>query len=109
VTQLKALGYQVLQAEDGASALAILEKNHDITLLFTDIVMPGMGGHELAKKAQLMRPRLKVLYTSGYTQDSIIHNGKLDKGVQLLEKPYNRASLAAKIRDVLDSRSLRSG
>jgi CheY-like chemotaxis protein len=63
--------------------------------------MPGMGGHELAKKAQTLHPGIKILYTSGYTQDSMIHNGKLDADVTLLEKPYNKSTLAAKLREVL--------
>jgi nitrogen-specific signal transduction histidine kinase len=98
---LKSLGYSVLSASDGRSALAILQERSDIRLLFTDVVMPGMGGHELAKKARALHPQIKVLYTSGYTQDSMIHNGKLDTGVMLLEKPYSRSTLAAKLREVL--------
>jgi PAS domain S-box-containing protein len=101
---LKSLGYSVLVASDGRSALAILQERKDVKLLFTDVVMPGMGGHELAKKAQKLHPELKILYTSGYTQDSMIHNGKLDAGVTLLEKPYNRAALAAKLREVLGTK-----
>ncbi len=98
---LKSLGYAVLSASDGRSALAILQERKDIKLLFTDVVMPGMGGHELAKQAQKLHPAIKVLYTSGYTQDSMIHNGKLDADVTLLEKPYNKTALAAKLREVL--------
>ncbi len=98
---LKSLGYSVLAASDGRSALAILQERGDVKLLFTDVVMPGMGGHELAKKAQKLHPELKVLYTSGYTQDSMIHNGKLDADVTLLEKPYDKSRLAAKLREVL--------
>jgi PAS domain S-box-containing protein len=98
---LKSLGYSVLSASDGRSALAILQERTDIKLLFTDVVMPGMGGHELAKKAQKLHPGIKILYTSGYTQDSMIHNGKLDADVTLLEKPYNKSTLAAKLREVL--------
>jgi CheY-like chemotaxis protein len=98
---LKSLGYSVIAASDGRAALALLRERTDVKLLFTDVVMPGMGGHELAKQALAIHPGLKVLYTSGYTQDSMIHNGKLDKGVHLLEKPYNKTALAAKIREVL--------
>jgi CheY-like chemotaxis protein len=101
---LKSLGYSVLSASDGRSALAMLQERTDIKLLFTDVVMPGMGGHELAKKAKQLHPGIKVLYTSGYTQDSMIHNGKLDADVTLLEKPYNKSTLAAKLREVLGSR-----
>ncbi|HEY0963983.1 MAG TPA: PAS domain S-box protein [Pseudomonadales bacterium] len=98
---LKSLGYAVLTASDGRAALAILQERNDVKLLFTDVVMPGIGGPELARQAQKLHPSLKVLYTSGYTQDSMIHNGKLDAGVTLLEKPYNRSALAAKLREVL--------
>ncbi len=100
---LKSLGYSVLSASDGRSALAILQERRDVRLLFTDVVMPGMGGHELAKQAQKLHPGIKVLYTSGYTQDSMIHNGKLDADVTLLEKPYNKSALATKLREVLSS------
>ncbi|MEY4641845.1 MAG: hypothetical protein RLZZ227_1839, partial [Pseudomonadota bacterium] len=98
---LKSLGYAVLSASDGHAALALLQQREDIQLLFTDVVMPGMGGQELGNKARAIRPQIKVLYTSGYTQDSMIHNGKLDSGVVLLEKPYSKSTLAAKIREVL--------
>lgn len=98
---LKSLGYDVLTASDGRAALAILQERHDVKLLFTDVVMPGIGGPELARQARKLHPALKVLYTSGYTQDSMIHDGKLDAGVTLLEKPYNRSALAAKLREVL--------
>lgn len=98
---LKSLGYSVFAASDGRSALAILQERRDIKLLFTDVVMPGMGGLELAKKAKKLHPELKILYTLGYTQDSMIHNGKLDADVTLLAKPYNKSTRAAKRREVL--------
>jgi PAS domain S-box-containing protein len=98
---LQSLGYAVLTASDGRTALAILQERNDVKLLFTDVVMPGIGGPELARHARKKHPALKVLYTSGYTQDSMIHDGKLDPGVTLLEKPYSRSALAAKLREVL--------
>ncbi len=101
--QLAALGYQVIEAPNGNRALEILRSGEAIDLLFTDVVMPGMGGRQLVEQAQLLRPRLKVLYTSGYTENSIVHHGKLDKGVHLLSKPYLRSVLANKLREVLDS------
>lgn len=105
VSQLKALGYRVFEAADGKSAIEILHQIPDIALLFTDVVMPGgMGGRELAEAARVLRPSLKVLFTSGYTENSIVHNGKLDRGVELLSKPYRREQLAAKLRKVLDAK-----
>jgi PAS domain S-box-containing protein len=100
--QMRSLGYRVLEASDASAALSIMRKRDDIQLLFTDVVMPGMGGHELARQALLLKPDLKVLFTSGYTRDSIIQNGKLDRGVHLLEKPYTKAALAAKVREALE-------
>jgi signal transduction histidine kinase/ActR/RegA family two-component response regulator len=105
VSQLKALGYRVFEAADGKSALEILHQIPDIDLLFTDVVMPGgMGGRELSETARALRPELKVLFTSGYTENSIVHNGKLDPGVELLSKPYRREQLALKLRKVLDAK-----
>lgn len=101
ITQLASLGYRVLPASSGAEALEILERTQGIDLLFTDVVMPGMGGRDLADEARKRRPDLKVLFTSGYTENSIVHNGRLDLGVKLLSKPYRREQLAAKVRDVL--------
>ncbi|MBN9497301.1 MAG: PAS domain S-box protein [Alphaproteobacteria bacterium] len=104
VSSLKNLGYDVLEAENGADALAQIEKNEMIDLIFTDVVMPGqMGGRDLAEAAKKRRPDLKVLFTSGYTENSIVHNGRLDSGVELLSKPYRRDQLATKVRKVLDS------
>jgi PAS domain S-box-containing protein len=99
---LRSLGYRVLTAADGASALELLDKHDDIALLFTDVVMPGgIGGGKLAKKAIRKRPGLRVLFTSGYTESSIVHRGRLDPGVLLLSKPYRKADLARAIRNAL--------
>lgn len=103
-SMLESLGYCVVSASNGTQALAELEQNGEINLLFTDVVMPGpVGGRILAERASAMRPGLKILFTSGFTENAIIHNGQLDPGVKLLSKPYDRDQLAAKIRHVLDS------
>ncbi|MEX2482312.1 MAG: response regulator [Gammaproteobacteria bacterium] len=100
--QLTALGYEVLEAPDGPAAMAIIRLREDIDLLFSDVVMSGgMSGPELAEAASELRPALKVLYTSGYSEDAIVHRGRLRPGVRLLQKPYRRADLAAAIREAL--------
>ena len=104
VSQLRHLGYRVIEAADGPQAQKILDGNQAIDLLFTDVVMPGgMTGRQLAEVAQRRRPTLKTLYTSGYTENSIIHQGKLDPGVHFLSKPFRRQELALKVREVLDA------
>ena len=101
--QIKSLGYQVLSAHNGLGALEVLRRDVPIDLLFTDVVMPGgMDGPELVVEARRLRPDLKVLYTSGYTENSAARQRKLDLGVELLSKPYRRHDLAAKLRKVLD-------
>ena len=101
--QLRGLGYRVTEASDGPSALALLDGLDDLELLLTDIVMPGgLNGRELAERATRMRPGLRVLYTSGYTENAIVHQGRLDPGIDLLSKPYRRRDLARKVRTVLD-------
>ena len=103
--QLAALGYTVLQAADAADAWRLLEEGARPDLLFTDVVMPGpLGSPELVRKAQQRMPGLAVLFTSGYTQNAIVHGGRLDAGVELLSKPYRRIDLAQRIRAILDSR-----
>ncbi len=101
--QLESLGYRVLSASSPRQALEILSAHGRVDLLFTDVVMPGgMNGRELADEARKMQADLKVLYTSGYTENAIVHHGRLDPGVQLLSKPYRRLELARRIRLVLD-------
>jgi signal transduction histidine kinase/CheY-like chemotaxis protein len=100
---LSELGYRVIEAHDGAQALEIVRRNAAIDLLFTDVVMPGMSGRELADAARTLRPHLRVLYTSGYSADAMVHHDRLDPGVQLLGKPYRRAELAQRIRAALDA------
>ena len=96
------LGYRVLQAPDAQSALAIIESGIPIDLLFTDVVMPGpMKSTELARKAVERLPGISVLFTSGYTENSIVHEGRLDEGVELLSKPYSLEQLARKVRHQL--------
>ncbi|QNM82611.1 response regulator [Sphingomonas sabuli] len=101
---LRELGYKVLEAHDGSSALRLLERqNGPVDLLFTDVVMPGMTGRELADEARKVQPHLKVLFTSGYTRNAIVHGGRLDPGVEMIAKPFTYAALAQKVRDVLDA------
>jgi signal transduction histidine kinase len=95
--QLLAMGHAVLEAQDAMQALAILDRGEPVDLLFTDVVMPGMSGSELVELARSKRPALRVLYTSGYADDAIVHDGRLDAGVQLLAKPYRREELARRI------------
>jgi PAS domain S-box-containing protein len=101
---LKELGYTVISARDGASALAALDAaDGAIDLLFTDVVLPGdMNGADVAQAAALRHPRLRTLYTSGYPRNAIVHHGRLDPGVDLLPKPFTYHDLAAKVRQVLD-------
>lgn len=103
VESLRELGYRVLEAHDGPSAIRLLERQPRVDLLFTDVVLPsGMTGAQVAAQARALRPNLKVLYTTGYARNAIIHHGRLDKGVSLITKPFSFADLAAKVRDVLD-------
>ena len=102
VDTLTTLGYHVLKADDGARALSILQSGVPVDLLFTDVVMPGpLRSPNLARQARLLLPHLAVLFTSGYTQDAIVHGGRLDAGIDLLSKPYRRDELARKIRNSL--------
>jgi signal transduction histidine kinase/CHASE3 domain sensor protein/DNA-binding NarL/FixJ family response regulator len=96
------LGYRVLEAEDGESAFARLAEHGPVDLLFTDVVMPGtMSSRELARQAQARYPGLAVLFTSGYTENAIIHHGRLDDDVLLISKPYGKDELAHKVRSAL--------
>ncbi|WP_243451020.1 ATP-binding protein [Sphingosinicella sp. CPCC 101087] len=99
---LRELGYQVLEAPEGGQALELLKTRQDVQLLFTDVVLPGLNGRQLADEALRVRPDLKVLFTTGYTRNAIVHNGRLDHGVDLISKPFTFAALAAKVRQVLD-------
>jgi CheY-like chemotaxis protein len=99
---LSELGYRVLLARDADAAMIIIESGVSIDLLFTDVVMPGaFGARELAQQAQLRLPALHVLFTSGYTDNAIVHGGRLDAGVELLSKPYTQEELARKLRKIL--------
>ena len=103
VAQLESLGYRVVSAANGPEGLEVLRQIADFDLLFTDVVMPGgMSGRDLADAARLIRPKLPVLFTSGYTENAIVHQGRLDPGVQLLNKPFRKQDLAAKVRRMLD-------
>jgi CheY-like chemotaxis protein len=99
---LRELGYTVLHSENATHALGILQSRGDVTLLFTDVVMPDINGKKLADEAQRRIPTLKVIYTTGYTPNAVVHGGVLDPGVQLLTKPFTLEQLAIKVRSVLD-------
>jgi PAS domain S-box-containing protein len=100
---LRELGYQVMEANGSAIALEILEQHPGIDLLFTDVIMPGgVNGRQLADQAVGRQPSLKVLFTTGYSRNAIVHNGRLDPGVKLIGKPYSFDQLAAKVRACLD-------
>jgi signal transduction histidine kinase/CheY-like chemotaxis protein len=104
VTQIGRLGYKTLAASNAAGALAIINGSERIDLLFTDVIIPGgLNGRQLATEALTRRPELKILYTSGYTENAIVHHGRLDVGVLLLPKPYLSSDLARMIRTALTS------
>ncbi|MBP0588731.1 response regulator [Paraburkholderia sp. LEh10] len=110
VEMLASLGYRVLKARDAQSALAIIESGVPIHLLFTDVVMPGpLRSTELARKARERQPGIAVLFTSGYTDNAIVHAGRLDEGVELLSKPYSQEALARKIQHTLRLQYARPG
>jgi PAS domain S-box-containing protein len=102
---LQDLDYIVLPARDAPSALKLLDSEQPVDLLLTDVILPGPNGRELADAALAKRPELKVLFMTGYSRNAIVHQGRLDEGVQLIQKPVTQATLAAKIRDVLDMRA----
>jgi CheY-like chemotaxis protein len=100
---MRELGYRVLEAANGAAALEILRNDSDIDLLFTDVVMPGgINGRQLADEAR-RRVKLKVLFTTGYTRNAIVHHGRLDPGIHLISKPFSFQELAKRIRARLDA------
>ncbi|MBR1149208.1 CHASE3 domain-containing protein [Bradyrhizobium sp. JYMT SZCCT0428] len=102
-TQLQTLGYQTLDTADGPSALQAVKNGLPFDLLFTDVILPnGMSGRQLADEVVKHRPGIRVLYTSGYTDNAIVHQGRLDPGVLLLSKPYRKSQLAKMIRQALD-------
>ena len=101
LAQLRSLGYVTLDAGNAAEALAIVDAGQAFDLLFTDVIMPGMNGRQLADEIEKHRPGLKVLFTSGYTENAIIHHGRLDAGVLLLPKPYRKSDLAGMVRTAL--------
>jgi len=103
VEALRELGYTVLEAVDGPSALELMHADMQVALLFTDVVMPGMTGRELADKAIQVHPGLEVLFSTGYTRNAIVHNGIVDAGTNFLQKPYSLNDLARKVRAVLDA------
>jgi PAS domain S-box-containing protein len=107
---LHELGYRVIKAPSGAAALSMLDSNPGIDLLFTDVVMPGtVNGRRLADEALRKQPKLKVLFTTGYTRNAIVHHGRLDPGIHLLTKPYSFQQLALKVRERLDAEEKKDG
>ena len=104
MTQIESLGYTTLEAANASEALQIIDTAPTLDLLFTDVIMPGMmNGRQLVDEALKRRPSLKTLYTSGYTENAIVHHGRLDSGVLLLAKPYRKSELARMFRLALGS------
>ena len=102
--QLTSLGYSTLAAANAAEALDHVKLGAQFDLLFTDVIMPGgMNGRELAEEVARLRPGTRVLFKSGYTEDAIVHHGRLDPRVALLNKPYRKKDLAEKLRQVIDA------
>jgi PAS domain S-box-containing protein len=104
VEVLSELGYRVLEAETAAGAMALVERESRIDVLFTDVVLPGgTDGRALAEEAMRLRPAMRVLFTTGYTRNAIVHHGRLDPGVQMIGKPFTYAELASKVREVIEA------
>jgi CheY-like chemotaxis protein len=101
---LKNLGYRVLVAADAEGALALIEQpERQVDLLLTDVVLPGMNGRQIANIAMGSRPGIRVLFMTGYSRNAIVHQGRLDRGVALIQKPLSQESLARKVREVLSA------
>jgi CheY-like chemotaxis protein len=106
---LEAKGYNILEAQDGMEALLVSRQHQaPIHMLLTDVVMPVMNGRELAEQLAQLHPTMKILYMSGYTDDTVVRHGVLEEGVAFLQKPFSPEALARKVREVLDSRESRS-
>jgi CheY-like chemotaxis protein len=99
---LAELGYRVLEATNGDEALALIGENRRIDLLFTDVVLPGMSGKAIVEQAKTLRPALKVLFATGYSRDTIVHDGHVEPGIALLLKPFTYEQVASKVREILD-------
>jgi CheY-like chemotaxis protein len=103
---LRELGYAVVEAQNARTALQMLDRHLEVAVIFTDIGLPGgINGRQLCEQARKLRPTLKVLFTSGYARNAIVHDGRLDPGVELLTKPFTQAALAEKLRDIIDAKS----
>jgi CheY-like chemotaxis protein len=102
VASLRDLGYTIIHAGGASEALEQLAAHPEIALLFTDIVMPGTSGRKLADEAEKLKPGIRVLFTTGFTRNAVVHNGVLDHGVNFIAKPFTIEALAAKVREVLD-------
>jgi PAS domain S-box-containing protein len=100
---LRDLGFSVLEAPDGPTALRMLNAHQEIKLIFTDVGLPGMNGRELANEARRLRPSLPIMFTTGYARNAIVHQGRLDPGVELITKPFSAHQLGTRLRELLDS------
>jgi len=100
---LRDLNYQVLEARDSITALKLLDADKNFDLLLTDVVLPGKNGRELATEIERRRPGIKIIFMTGYSRNAIVHQGRLDRGTELIPKPLTEAVLARRIRLVLDS------
>lgn len=100
---LRELGFTVLEARDGASALRVLEHHAEVRLLFTDVGLPGINGRQLFEEVRERWPEVRVLFTSGYERNALMHGGRLESGVAFLAKPFTRERLASRVRSILDA------
>jgi CheY-like chemotaxis protein len=101
---LEQSGYRVLEASVGTEAVRLCQEyQQPIDLLLTDVIMPESSGREVAERLRKLRPNIKVLFTSGYTDEAIVHHGVLDQGVEFIQKPFSPGALARKVREVLDA------
>jgi CheY-like chemotaxis protein len=103
VEALSGVGYRVVEAGDAEAALLVFASTPGIQLMLTDVVMPGMNGRALADAIRQSHPSVKTLFMTGYSRNAIVHQGRLDPGVSLIQKPFSQASLAARIRTLLDA------